>query len=154
MQQQQQQTINKLQSLTLTKNLLLATIGSIAYVRMLFPEDNFLTKGLDGIAVKTLKQNVSLEANTLLEWIERGVFDAIQKQYLHQLVFGIYLNPENPLDVIEQYQFEFTYPDKDSYGFSITKVSMTHLGNKAIGKRYHKFNSSNDSKIVGIDSIP
>jgi meiosis-specific protein len=124
----QQQTINKQQSLTLTKNLLLATIGSIAYVRMLFPEDNFLTKGLDGIAVKTLKQNVSIEANTLLEWIEKGVFDAIQKQYLNQLVFGIYLDPHNPLDLTEHYQFEFSYPDKDSFGFSLQKVSMTHQG--------------------------
>jgi hypothetical protein len=128
MQLQQQVTINKQQSLTLTKNLLLATIGSIAYVRMLFPEDNFLTKGLDGIAVKTLKQNVSLEANTLLEWIEKGVFDAIQKQYLHQLAFGIYLDPNNPQDLVEQYQFEFCYPDKNSYGFSVSKVKLTHLG--------------------------
>jgi hypothetical protein len=36
---------------------------------MLFPEDSFTTKGIQGIAVKTIRSNSSIEGNTLLEWI-------------------------------------------------------------------------------------
>lgn len=104
-----QRQINQQQSLILTKNILLATIGSIAYVRMLFPESNFETKGLDGIAIKTIKKNSSIEANTILDWIQKGCFDALEKKYLASLVFGIYLDSKNPNDFEEQYEFKFDY---------------------------------------------
>ncbi|KAJ3269133.1 HORMA domain-containing protein 1 [Terramyces sp. JEL0728] len=52
---------NPQQSLCLVQNLVKATIGSIAYIRMLFPEDAFETKGIDGVAIKTLKRDFTSE---------------------------------------------------------------------------------------------
>ncbi|KAJ3318026.1 hypothetical protein HDV06_000876 [Boothiomyces sp. JEL0866] len=98
---------NPQQSLCLVQNLVKATIGSIAYIRMLFPEDAFETKGIDGVAIKTLKRDFTSESNCLLDWLEIGVFDALERKYLKQLVFGIYLDKDKPFDFIEEYLFEF-----------------------------------------------
>ena len=49
---QVQQQITQQQSLNLIQNIIKSTIGSIAYIRNLFEDDQFETKGLDGIAVK------------------------------------------------------------------------------------------------------
>ncbi|KAJ3308947.1 DNA binding protein [Boothiomyces sp. JEL0838] len=76
---------------------------------MLFPEDAFETKGIDGVAIKTLKRGFTSESNCLLDWIEVGVFDALERKYLKSLVFGIYLDKDKPFELVEEYIFEFNY---------------------------------------------
>jgi hypothetical protein len=91
---------------------------------MLFPENSFQTKGLQGIAVKTIKNDISTESNTIVDWIERGCFDALQKQYLKTIIFGIYLDPEHPNKLVEQYEFSFSY-EKENIEVNLNSTDIS-----------------------------
>ncbi|KAI8922944.1 HORMA domain-containing protein [Entophlyctis helioformis] len=110
------------QSLTVMRNVLGATIGSITYLRNLFPDDNFRDTRLNGLQLKTLLPNKSSEADQLIDWI------------LKTMVFGIYLDETRPDRFIEAYTFSFSYPDKDRWCISIS----------ADGKRQFSFKTRDD----------
>ncbi|GAO51044.1 HORMA-domain-containing protein [Saitoella complicata NRRL Y-17804] len=120
------------QSLTLLHTLITASFGCITYIRGIFPDDNFIeerfqasqnpaagTRGLthrdstagggNGMRFKKLKRGYSEEANTLLDYIEKGVYDALEKRHLRSVILAIYLDPAKPHDIIESYTFSFAY---------------------------------------------
>ncbi|BFZ60662.1 hypothetical protein YB2330_001704 [Saitoella coloradoensis] len=120
------------QSLTLLHTLITASFGCITYIRGIFPDDNFVeerfqasqnpaagAKGLthrnstagggNGMRFKKLKRGYSEEANTLLDYIEKGVYDALGKRHLRSVILAIYLDPAKPHDIIESYTFSFAY---------------------------------------------
>ncbi|EGG12021.1 uncharacterized protein MELLADRAFT_89210 [Melampsora larici-populina 98AG31] len=66
------------------------------------------------IKVKKLKPGVSKESDQVLNYLDEGVMDAIQRGYLRQLLFAMYLDPDKPRDVIECYTFNFTYSPSHS----------------------------------------
>ncbi|KAJ3294952.1 DNA binding protein [Borealophlyctis nickersoniae] len=107
------------QSLNLVRNLLGTTIGAITYLRMLFPEENFKDTSLNGMALKSLVRDYSIEADELMDWLEKGCYDALEKQYLKTMIFGIYLDPDNPDKLVESYTFQFSYPEKDLWCVTI-----------------------------------
>ncbi|KAL2913621.1 hypothetical protein HK105_206923 [Polyrhizophydium stewartii] len=109
------------QSLTVVRNVLAATVGSITYLRNLFPEDNFKDTKLNGLQLKTLLPNKTPQADKLIAWIDRGCYDALEKQYLRSMVFGIYLDESNPDELCEVYTFSFSYPDKNRWCISLSK---------------------------------
>ncbi|GAA5843567.1 hypothetical protein JCM5353_007487 [Sporobolomyces roseus] len=132
--QQSDQVITIQSSLTHVKTLLDAGIGCIAYLRGLFPEDSFSDavilaprppdtrgkgKGKEDkpstVRVKRLKRGASGEGDKLLNYIEVGASEALEKGYLHQLIFAIYLDPDEPSNLVESYTFTFTY-ETDSEG--------------------------------------
>ena len=96
--------------MTLVKNILRSSISSIAYLRYLFPEENFSDTRLAGLKLKALIPDANPEAFAINEWIEKGVFDAIEKHYLKSLVFSIFAEFNNPASLLESYTFTFTYP--------------------------------------------
>ncbi|GAA5996305.1 uncharacterized protein JCM10292_007522 [Rhodotorula paludigena] len=122
-------------SLQQVKELLEAGIGCVAFLRGLLPEDSFedykllaprppvsrsSTTGKDdedkskpaqasSVRVKKLRRGVSLEADKLLDYLELGATQAIEKGYLHQLIFAIYLDPDDPTNLVESYTFTFSY---------------------------------------------
>lgn len=96
--------------MTLVKNILRSSISSIAYLRYLFPEENFSDTKLAGLKLKALIPDANPEAFAINEWIEKGVFDAIEKHYLKSLVFSIFAEFNNPASLLESYTFTFTYP--------------------------------------------
>ncbi|KAI0306419.1 HORMA domain-containing protein [Multifurca ochricompacta] len=63
----------------------------------------------NGFAVTTITRGWSAEADKLLDYLENGIFDAIEKQYLRSFIFAIYLDPEDPNNIIEAYTFNFEY---------------------------------------------
>lgn len=87
-----------------------SSISSIAYLRYLFPEENFSDTRLAGLKLKALIPDANPEAFAINEWIEKGVFDAIEKHYLKSLVFSIFAEFNNPASLLESYTFTFTYP--------------------------------------------
>ncbi|CED84196.1 HORMA domain [Phaffia rhodozyma] len=123
-----QSQVTGTQSTSIVRTLMMASLGCITYLRGLLPEENFNDEGvhplarsgtsssgssggsqLGGLRIKTIKKNFSPEGDKLIQWIEQGVMDAVEKGYLKAMVMSIYMDPKDPLNVIETYTFNFTY---------------------------------------------
>ncbi|EPQ57954.1 hypothetical protein GLOTRDRAFT_103922 [Gloeophyllum trabeum ATCC 11539] len=57
----------------------------------------------------TVTRGFTEEADKLLEFLESGIFDALQKQYLKSFIFAVYLDPQDPNNIVEAYTFNFNY---------------------------------------------
>ncbi|KAI0636628.1 HORMA-domain-containing protein [Trametes polyzona] len=134
---QNQTVITSQQSLQSIQTLLRAGLGCITYLRNLLPADNFsesyLTssapeslssqpsrngssfassdgrRNVSGFKIMTVTRGFTEEADKLLDYLENGIFEAVQKQYLRSFVFAIYLDDQDPNNIIEAYTFNFTY---------------------------------------------
>ena len=103
----------EVKSCIFVKKLMAVAISNITYLRSIFPEKAFSNRSLDGLPLKILKEVSDCEAATsLVSWL-RGAFEAIEKRYLKELIFIIYMNPENTNDVHEMYTFRFGYTEGD-----------------------------------------
>ncbi|KPV75942.1 uncharacterized protein RHOBADRAFT_52950 [Rhodotorula graminis WP1] len=134
--QRTDQAVTLQTSLDQVKVLLEAGIGCVAFLRGLLPEESFedfkllaprppvsrsstsraltadekaKSSAPSSVRVKKLKRGASVEADKLLDYLELGATEAIEKGYLHQLVFAIYLDPDQPTNLVESYTFTFTY---------------------------------------------
>ncbi|GAA6016646.1 hypothetical protein JCM11491_006030 [Sporobolomyces phaffii] len=128
------QAITAQTSLVQVKTLVQAGIGCIAFLRGLFDEDSFEDAKLEAprppldstapaartggkdklnkpstVRIKKLKKGGCESADKLIDWLELGVNDGIEKGYLHRLIFAIYLDPDDPTNLVESYTFTFTY---------------------------------------------
>uniref|UniRef100_A0A0E0B515 HORMA domain-containing protein n=1 Tax=Oryza glumipatula TaxID=40148 RepID=A0A0E0B515_9ORYZ len=101
--------ITEQDSLLLTRNLLRIAIYNISYIRGLFPEKYFNDKSVPALEMKIKKlMPMDAESRRLIDWMEKGVYDALQKKYLKILLFCI-CEEEGPM--IEEYAFSFSYPN-------------------------------------------
>jgi len=108
-QEQRQAAITKTKSFMMARNLLRISLFQIAYVRNLFPSSYFCDRTIfDDLNVKVLKPHSSSTSQRLVDWMEKGVCDAIYKSYLKRLRFGITRDKEGK-DLIEEYVFTFAY---------------------------------------------
>ncbi|KAB8111235.1 meiosis-specific protein PAIR2 isoform X1 [Oryza sativa Japonica Group] len=102
--------ITEQDSLLLTRNLLRIAIYNISYIRGLFPEKYFNDKSVPALEMKIKKlMPMDTESRRLIDWMEKGVYDALQKKYLKTLLFCICEKEEGPM--IEEYAFSFSYPN-------------------------------------------
>ncbi|CAE6428218.1 unnamed protein product [Rhizoctonia solani] len=112
------------------RTLISSGFGCITWIRALLSDDNFedgtlygsrsgemlSTSSVPGSSqvsssstkVKVIKRNFSTEADSLLNYID-GIYDALEKQYLKSFVFAIYLDEENPNNLVEAYTFTISY---------------------------------------------
>ncbi|OSD08508.1 DNA-binding protein [Trametes coccinea BRFM310] len=132
-----QAVITSQQSLQSIQTLLRAGLGCITYLRNLLPSDNFsesyLTssapdalssqpsmngnsfassegrRNVSGFKIMTVTRGFTEEADRLMDYLESGIFDALQKQYLRSFVFAIYLDDQDPNSIVEAYTFNFSY---------------------------------------------
>lgn len=56
-----------------------------------------------------MARGYSDEADKLLDYLEHGIFDALEKQYLRSFIFAIYLDSKDPTNIVEAYTFNFRY---------------------------------------------
>lgn len=147
--------IDQRQSLEVIQTLLAASIGCLAYLRGLFPDDCFVKMryGVDrsatdyhmfsmtseriddrdterrGTKITRLVRGRSREADRLLDWLEKGVFQALLDGQLKALQLALYLEESRPNIVSESYTFSFSYlggtdvPEleiTDVHGFKVT----------------------------------
>uniref|UniRef100_A0A0W0FFC8 HORMA domain-containing protein n=1 Tax=Moniliophthora roreri TaxID=221103 RepID=A0A0W0FFC8_MONRR len=129
------QAISSAQSLAVVQTLLRAGLGCITFMRELLPQDNFTQshftteddgrsysssssfstpdgqKGnnINGFKIMTMCRGYTDEADKMLNYLEYGIFDALQKQYLRSFIFAIYLDNKNPNNIVEAYTFNFRY---------------------------------------------
>ena len=108
-------------SLILLKNMIRISLSSICHERSIFDEDCFKTKLHDGLQIHQLDSASQQpdgtivvhnnEAFMLTQWLERGVFKALEEQFLHALTFAVCAR--HPLTgddlVLEKYEFKLTY---------------------------------------------
>lgn len=108
------------------QEVILTSLSCLAYLRNFFEEKCFINTTFCGVSIKQLKRGNSTESDRFLDWLERGVFDALHHKYLKSLVFGIYLDESLPTKVSETYTYDFTY-DHDSVNNteSVSKLIRT-----------------------------
>ncbi|KAJ3705850.1 hypothetical protein LUZ61_009555 [Rhynchospora tenuis] len=132
--------ITEQDSLLLTRNLLRIAIYNISYIRGLFPEKYFNDKSVPALEMKIKKlMPMDEESRRLIDWMEKGVYDALQKKYLKTLLFCICEKVEGPM--IEEYSFSFSYPKTTEEEVS---MNLTCNGNKKSGATF----KSNTSDIT------
>jgi len=93
------------------KKLLAVAISNIAYMRVIFPEEAFSDRNLEGLNLKILRNDKTCPfASQMIDWL-KGVFDAVDKKYLRMIVLGIYRGCSDPNTLLEMYTFRFSYKD-------------------------------------------
>ncbi|XP_026380193.1 meiosis-specific protein ASY1-like isoform X1 [Papaver somniferum] len=131
--------ITEQDSLLLTRNLLRIAIFNISYIRGLFPENYFNDKSVPALEMKIKKlMPMDAESRRLIDWMEKGVYDALQKKYLKTLLFCISEAIDGPM--IEEYAFSFSYSNSDS---EEVMMNISHTGNKKKGATF-KSNGNTD----------
>ncbi|XP_021630541.1 meiosis-specific protein ASY1 isoform X3 [Manihot esculenta] len=131
--------ITEQDSLLLTRNLLRIAIFNISYIRGLFPEKYFNDKSVPALEMKIKKlMPMDAESRRLIDWMEKGVYDALQKKYLKTLLFSVCEGMEGPM--IEEYAFSFGYSNSDSQDVS---MNINRTGNKKQGGTF-KCNSTTE----------
>ncbi|XP_070023591.1 meiosis-specific protein ASY1 isoform X2 [Nicotiana sylvestris] len=121
--------ITEQDSLLLTRNLLRIALFNITYVRGLFPEEYFSDKSVPALEMKIKKlMPMDAESRRLIDWMEKGVYDALQKKYLKTLLFCVCETIDGPM--IEEYAFSFSYSNSDSQEVS---MNVNRIGMKKGG---------------------
>lgn len=97
----------------MVKQLVHTAIGCITFIRCLLPEDNFTDTSIGSersrLRTKQIKRGYSAEGDLLLDYIERGMFDAIEKKFLRKAILAVYQEVDKVQNVIESYTIHFLY---------------------------------------------
>ncbi|KAI3964571.1 hypothetical protein MKW92_027154 [Papaver armeniacum] len=108
-------------------------------IRGLFPENYFNDKSVPALEMKIKKlMPIDAESRRLIDWMEKGVYDALQKKYLKTLLFCISEAIDGPM--IEEYAFSFSYSNSDS---EEVMMNISRTGNKKQGATF-KSNGNTD----------
>ncbi|RZC79846.1 hypothetical protein C5167_042422 [Papaver somniferum] len=81
---------------------------------------------------------IDAESRRLIDWMEIGVYDALQKKYLKTLLFCISEAIDGPM--MEEYAFSFSYSNSDS---EEVMMNISHTGNEKQGTTF-KSNGNTD----------
>ncbi len=70
---------------------------------------------------------INEEAFLVTQWLERGVFLALEHEYITSMVFAIFTkDPKSKADILlETYEFRITYPSQDHHFPQINDVDLT-----------------------------
>lgn len=129
------------QSQKLVQTMLTMSFGCLAFLRGLFPDDSFVDQKFvpdkvdknydrnncaqnNSIKIKTLARGRNSEVDVLLDWLEKAVFKSIRLKFLKALSLGIFLDENNPQEMIENYIFSFEY-DNDEVKMNVTNKNTT-----------------------------
>ncbi|KAG6376283.1 hypothetical protein JVT61DRAFT_2261 [Boletus reticuloceps] len=58
--------------------------------------DNQTRPTVSGVTIMSLKRGFTNEGDRILDYLEKGIFEAIEKQYLRRFIFAIYLDHKDP----------------------------------------------------------
>ncbi|KAK4763647.1 hypothetical protein SAY87_013085 [Trapa incisa] len=120
-------------SLPISTDLLHVSLSSFdiqpCYIRGLFPEKYFTDKSVPALEMKIKKlMPMDAESRRLIDWMEKGVYDALQKKYLKTLLFCVCEALEGSM--IEEYSFSFSYSSSDGQE---VLMNVNRTGNKKGG---------------------
>jgi len=162
------------QSLALIKNMLRISVSSICYFRDLFSKECFSSQSsgfsskLDFVHILTsadhqyddLGNVVSARirdsgAFLLTQWLEKGVFSAIEMGYLSNLQFAVYTShPITNADLLlETYEFKLSYPTVGNPGRG-TSINNVEVTKKTLGSQAGRFVRSLIEFSKTLDELP
>lgn len=72
------------------------SISCVAFLRELFPDNQFDFEKKYGLQLKQLKTGRSKKVDLLMKYVEEGCFDALAKKYLKSIVLTIMQDREDP----------------------------------------------------------
>ncbi|CRH02342.1 HORMA domain protein, putative [Plasmodium relictum] len=101
----QNEALTKQDSVNMLKNIIKLGISLVTYLRNLFEENAYEEVCIQELKLKRLLP-INPQANMIINWLEKGVFDAIEKEYLRILILDINDIYDN---TIECYKFSFSY---------------------------------------------
>lgn len=99
------------------------SISTICHMRELFPAECFTPTPYGSINVQQLhsaqKQDdgslkiVNNDAFLLTQWLEKGVFSSLEREYLESMIFAVYTkHPKSGDDLLlETYEFKMSYSE-------------------------------------------
>lgn len=123
----------------LIQELIAVSLYCISYLRDLFPENHYSdykyydttepTSDSNFILTKKLQGNDNAEINMFINYIEKGINDAIKLEYLKGVLFEIFLSKEHPQLICESYLFTINYLRQevsinDETSFRATKTTI------------------------------
>ncbi|KAI9015476.1 HORMA domain-containing protein [Hyaloraphidium curvatum] len=147
---QKLRTSTETESLQLVKSCTRISISVLTYLREIFPEDAYEERNMGGkLNVKVLKEGRCPEADQLVEILERGVFDALDKKYLRTLVLGVSLNRKNPDNLVEAYVFRFSYPSSTPH----LNIQRKVMGSDQIIDAKLQFKSKDELKTATANTL-
>ncbi|CAN6309413.1 unnamed protein product [Urochloa humidicola] len=105
----------------LTENimkLVRIAVYNISYIRSVFKKEFFCDTSTThtGMKIKQLKP-MDEESIRLIDWIDKGVYHALQKRYLRSILFGIF---EEGGPVIEEYCLSFNFEEDVTMALQLT----------------------------------
>jgi len=143
--------VSRQKSHALIRNMVRIGISTISKVRNLWQDDLFSKVDYGGAEIHQLESaevdqegNINIkniEAFRLTQWLERGVFDAIEKEYLKSVKF--FIQTKHPLTdeliTLEAYEFAIAYESSEGAPASINGQPLTSSdGLKAQARRFLK----------------
>jgi hypothetical protein len=120
-QKTKEQVFNRQKSHALIRNMVRIGVSTLAQVRHLWQDDLFVEIDYGGTKMMHLESAEidnegqilvrNLEAFRLTQWLERGVFDALDKEYLKSIKFAIQTKHPitDELITVEAYEFAISY---------------------------------------------
>ncbi|CAG9583629.1 conserved hypothetical protein [Leishmania major strain Friedlin] len=98
--------VNQTQSLAAIRNFVRASVSCITYARGLCSDNAYEQRPFLGLPLRQLIPSTT-ESITISEWIEKGAFDALNRNYLKEMSLCVYDAACHEL--LESYCFGFNY---------------------------------------------
>ncbi|KAK7201727.1 HORMA domain containing protein [Novymonas esmeraldas] len=98
--------VNQTQSLAAIRNFVRASVSCITYARGLCSDNAFERRAFLGLPLRQLIPSTT-ESVAISEWIEKGAFDALNRNYLKEMSLCVYDAECRAL--LESYCFSFCY---------------------------------------------
>ncbi|KDO32048.1 hypothetical protein SPRG_03266 [Saprolegnia parasitica CBS 223.65] len=147
--------ISRVQSTNVVKNMIRVSVSEICYLRSLFPEDVFRKRVYADMHIHCLApekdgtDTAMRDALALTLWMEEGAFEALEKEYLEQVVFCIYAvgKDAKPDKLLESYSFKIrNTPDA-------TTLTTNFLGDEVVSSDPEKIKDQAIQMIRSLVSI-
>ncbi|SCO62447.1 HORMA domain protein, putative [Plasmodium berghei] len=139
------EALTKQDSVNMMKNIIKLGISLVTYLRNLFEEKAYEEVCIQELKLKRLLP-INSESHMIINWLEKGVFDAIEKEYLRILILDINDIYDNTL---ECYKFSFSYNTAKGGEIDITLETSANndpnnLGNNTTTTANNNNNNNNN----------
>ncbi|RWS17720.1 HORMA domain-containing protein 2-like protein [Dinothrombium tinctorium] len=114
-----QEVKSECESLLHMKKLTAIAFSTVLYLREVFDESAYGERKHENFVFRILSERSDCKEATQIVRLIKGAFDALEKKYLREIIFGFYTDLKKPNDLIEAYSFKYSYNDGGKH-FNLT----------------------------------